>query len=166
MKIRYSLRSFLLLATLLGLVLVLVLSLVMRPARIEVASQSRKYDDLAWYVIDEHTSPSAGRHVAIYLAWLCERDGLINSEFHDESPESMLRLKKREITPLEFLQECDGVLMSDFMSEDGMLFSDFYYNEYSTDFRSIDTRGATSWQLYDDLKPLLDQRFEAWEASN
>lgn len=107
----------------------------------------------------------------------------------EESAEALKRLKRRELTGLEYLLEyCDGKFWDEDLDERGNAFAaDYYdgqsafatqYGSYLSDYCEVFNRLAAeqgreypsiyyvenSWENYDRLKPMLDDRFAQWEV--
>ena len=123
---------------------------------------------------DELDEKSGGIHIGMFLAWAINND--LIGEFHTtESIESISKVKLRQITGTEFLQqECDERLWEEDLNQEGNEFAKFYYesNIYYSDYESILSNGLStlyhvkdSWENYDKLSIKLNEQFNIWQAS-
>ncbi len=113
-----------------------------------------------------------GTHIGMYLAWIVNNE--LYGELHqEESSESIEKLKNREITGLDFLiNDCDEKFWTEDLNEDGEAFTKHYYTEhYFVDYEKIlGTNLSTlyhvenSWDNYDKIATVLDQRFKEWKS--
>ena len=113
-------------------------------------------------------------HIGMFLAWIINND-LQGEFFDDEMPDGIKELKSRKITGRDFLIEyCDEVLMGEEFTEDGLSFSeDYYEGDYIFDYEKTLAENLPSvyhvedtWENYDKLAPLIDKRFEEWKRNN
>lgn len=108
----------------------------------------------------------------MFLVW-----GLLSGlagEIHE--PPQFEELKRRGITPGRFfLDECDGKFTDEDLDDEGNAFAaayfDFETGEYLQDYEGTLAQEvatlyhvADTWENYDLLKPVLDQRFSEWRA--
>ena len=139
-----------------------------------------KYDDASWHSggkFPKDLPPEAGAtHTGMFVTWAL-LSGLAGEIFTDDSPEAISELKSRLITPGRFfLSYCDGKFTDEDLNDLGNAFAESYFNfetgRYLADF------GATfggrlpelyyvkdSWENFDLLKPVLDDRFAKWKKS-
>lgn len=119
-----------------------------------------------------------GTHIGMYYTWLADK-GLLNfedydEEFKKETEDSIQELLDHKTTPGIFLIEnCDGTLLGDEISQEGNEFTNVYYlKSYDLDYlETLDSDGqlpslyhiADTWENYIKLKPVLDKRFEQWK---
>jgi len=149
------------------------------------------YDRIDWHSGGEFPAGlpdnNGGTHIGMFLAWAFCRG--MAGEFHrEESAEMIKRLLRREITGLDFLIEaCDEKFWDEDLNDQGNAFAADYYNKsafathhgsYLADYRDVFNRYAAehgfeyptvyhvenSWENFDRLKPMLDQRFDEWQA--
>jgi len=150
------------------------------------------YDRIDWHsggkFPDDLPEENGGIHIGMFLAWLLNQG--MASDFHrTDSPGELRRLANREMTGLEFLIDaCDGKLWEDDLNDQGNAFTVDYYDAKSTfarqhgnflqDYCDVFNRHAAAqgfeypsvyhvqntWEKFDQLKPILDQRFSQWQA--
>ena len=150
------------------------------------------YDRIDWHsggkFPDDLPEENGGIHIGMFLAWLLNQG--MASDFHrTDSPGELRRLANREMTGLEFLIDaCDGELWEDDLNDQGNAFTVDYYDAKSTfarqhgsflqDYCDVFNRHAAAqgfeypsvyhvqntWEKFDQLKPILDQRFSQWQA--
>ena len=150
------------------------------------------YDRIDWHsggkFPDDLPEENGGIHIGMFLAWLLNQG--MASDFHrTDSPRELRRLANREMTGLEFLIDaCDGKLWEDDLNDQGNAFTVDYYDAKSTfarqhgsflqDYCDVFNRHAAAqgfeypsvyhvqntWEKFDQLKPILDQRFSQWQA--
>ena len=131
---------------------------------------------------------NGGTHIGMFLAWAF-KNGLAGSLHTRESTALLGQLGRREITGRDFLIEaCDGKFWEDDLNDTGQAFAaDYYENEsgfakqfssYLTDYCDVFDRHAAAngfeyestyhvedtWENYDRLEPLLDERFCQWQV--
>jgi hypothetical protein len=107
----------------------------------------------------------------MYLAWLVEKD-LLASAFVDRYPNEVRQCRDHMLKGSQLLQECcDDVLVSEYLSELGKAFSDFYYDELFLDdyVDTLDDAALPSiyhvlddWDSYATLRLVLEQRYQHW----
>ncbi|MFC5406339.1 hypothetical protein [Cohnella soli] len=150
------------------------------------------YDRIDWHSGGDFPKDlpeeSGGIHIGMFLAWLaCEN---MLGDFHrEESADETKRLKNREITGLQFLIDaCDSKLWEEDLNDNGNAFTVDYYDEKSQfaqqngsflqDYCDVFNRHAeahgfeypsvyhvgNTWENFDRLKPILDQRFSQWQV--
>lgn len=136
-----------------------------------------KFDDAESYFLNAtregYTWEAAATHIGMYVTWLIEQ-----SLFGDNADAVAVgRVKSRHMTGAEFVEEhCDGKLLDEDLSEDGLAFTEWYYERYLDDYcrhfrldGSADALAnvANTWDNYERLKPLLDGALAKWrrEAS-
>jgi hypothetical protein len=137
-----------------------------------------KYDDAEYCFLNFETdrlpNEAGGTHTGMYLAWAASK-GLLDMDF-DEAV--LAPLKARQVTGSQFyFQRCDGKLTDDDFNDVGNAFTASYYEKsFAADYQQVFAdqmpNGAQStddfcsvpdtWENYDRLAPLLDQRFEQW----
>jgi hypothetical protein len=116
-------------------------------------------------------------HTGMFLGWLIEH-GLVSSEFSEDHADEIQKFIKKEMTGAEIFQSnCDGVLAVEDLSDTGNRFAlpyfDFEKGQYLTDYENVLGQGLPSlyyvkdtWDNYEKLKAVIDQRFYAWQNKN
>src|ERR1043166_7801129 len=141
-----------------------------------------KHDDASWHAGGEFPADlaaSAGAtHIGMFVAWAA-LNGLAGSVHTEEFPEPLEALRRREITPGQFLQQaCDGKFTDEDLSVEGNRFAEAYYPSaddrwhYIADYAATLFRGepslyhvADTWENYDCLVPVLQRRFREWQTT-
>lgn len=113
-------------------------------------------------------------HIGMFLAWIINNN--LQGEFFDEEmPDEMSDLRNRKITGRDFLIDCcDEVLMDEEFSEEGLAFSeDYYETSYMFDYADTLAGDLSSayhvqdiWENYDKIAPVIDKRFAEWKKDN
>lgn len=142
------------------------------------------YDRIDWHSGGDYPADlpeeNGGIHIGMFLAWALGHG--MAGEFHrEESAEALKRLKQRELTGLEYLVEyCDGKFWDEDLNERGNAFAaDYYdgqsafaaqYGSYLNDYCEVFNQYPSiyhvenTWENYDRLQPLLDERYAQWEV--
>lgn len=136
------------------------------------------YDKAKWHYggdFPDHLDEfQAYVHTGMYIAWLIENE-LFDDHDLSKTKEEVQRVKERKKTGANFYNDAlDGVLLDDDISEIGNEFSYFYYelkngvylNDYSEIFEENSQtlyHVKDSWENYDKLKPVIDNRFKKWK---
>jgi len=136
-----------------------------------------KYDDASWHYggkFPKDLPTEAGAtHTGMFVAWAI-LSGLAGEIHTDDFPETIPRLKSRSITPGKFFLElCDGKFTDEDLNDEGNAFAHAYFDfdtgKYLADYEA--TLGGElpelyyvrdSWENFDLLKPVLDQRLKEW----
>lgn len=146
------------------------------------------YDRSDWHDADDLPEGSGGTHIGMFLAWAFSR-GMAGDFHREESDADLKRLARREITGREFLIEaCDEKLWEDDLNDEGNALAADYYDHksafaqqhgtYLTDYDAVFSQVANergealdslylvedTWENFDRLSPLLDQRLEQWRT--
>ncbi len=139
-----------------------------------------KYDDASWHYggdfPDDLPNEAGATHIGMFVAWalLIDLGGSIHLE---DYPEEFAKLRSREVTPAQFfLQACDEKFTDDDLSEEGNAFAQFYYEpddaNYLEDYVMILCQNlpslyhvADTWDNFELLKPILDERFSSWRRA-
>jgi hypothetical protein len=148
-----------------------------RPPRVEPMSGPpddfgpRKYDDVDYYVGAAHEAgqrhENAFAHIGFYLAWLIRHD------MHDQRAfptEHVRALKQGEMTGSDLADDCDGTLVSDLMTDEGIAFSDARYESYVAEYERLFS-DAEAFTVVDDaatyalVAPVIDRLYADWVAS-
>jgi hypothetical protein len=115
---------------------------------------------------------NGGTHIGMYLAWIIQR-GLGSSVLRKQAGDSLPLLTKRKITGRKLLfAELDQKFFGTLLTKVGKDFTRDYYetNCYIDDYEAV-LGGALptlyhvqdSWDNYDKLAPIIDQRFSGWQ---
>lgn len=111
-------------------------------------------------------------HTGMFLGWIIDH-GLYSDWFGKELSRYITDFKARKMTGAKVFQECDGVLMSDMLSEEGNEFAQNYFDfkrgMYLRDYGELLGKGlrtiyhvADSWPNYEKLKKRIDKRYRDW----
>jgi hypothetical protein len=133
------------------------------------------YDRADWHYGGNYPSDlppeNGGTHIGMFLAWAAGA-GLIGELHVQESADELRKLREREITGCQFLfTVCDEKFWEEDLNAEGNAFAQDYYasDEYFDDYSKIlGDRCETlyhvedSWENFDRLRPLLDQRLDNW----
>ncbi len=138
-----------------------------------------KYDDASWHYggdFPKDLPQSAGAtHTGMFVAWAF-LTGLAGDIFISDFPDEISKLRTRTMTPGRFfLDACDGKFTDEDLNDVGNSFAEAYFDfetgKYVADYDAalggdLPTlyHVRDSWENFDRLKPLLDQRFAEWRA--
>ena len=140
---------------------------------------SGKYDDAEWHYGGQYPDDvpvSHGfTHIGFFLAWAAERD-LLSEYMHQETGDVVASIRRRDVEPVRLLEVWDGILVDDMLSDEANDFTRQYYSmemserTYNIDYANVFGdeniyRVEPSWDNYDKLKPVLDDRFNEWRAA-
>lgn len=141
-----------------------------------------KYDDASWHYEGDFPSDlptSAGAtHIGMFLARAVS-NGFAGPILTEDSPETLKRLRQRQITPAQLLiLACDGKFTDEDLSDEGNEFARYYFNSdgkwgaYLTAYETaLGQREPTlyhiadTWTNYDCLAPIIQKRFDEWRGS-
>lgn len=116
-------------------------------------------------------------HTGMFFGWLLEND-LIGDEFKSNFEEEIELFKTRKLTGSQIFERClDGVLLLEDVSELGNRFALYYFDfdngQYLADYEEILIgelqsmyHVADTWANYEDLRVVIDKRFEEWKNQN
>ena len=86
-----------------------------------------KYDDADWHYTEDFPEEYAGVHIALYLKW-CFLKGWAGNTHLEEWPEDVKDLITGNLSATQFLcKNCDNMLTSEDLNEEGNLFTRNYY---------------------------------------
>jgi hypothetical protein len=138
-----------------------------------------KYDDASWHYggnFPADLPPEAGAtHTGMFVVWAFLA-GLAGELHTEECQEDLDRLRARELTPGRyFLAVCDGKFVDEDLNDEGNAFAQAYFDfekgQYVSDYERVLCAGLPSvyhvedsWESYQKLKPVLDQRLAEWRA--
>ena len=138
-----------------------------------------KYDDASWHYEGDFPRDmpieAGGTHIGMFLAWAL-LSGLSGELHLVDLPEELEQLRSRTVTTgAFFMKACDGKLTEEDMNDEGNAFAQNYFEaqtgQYLYDYEN--TLGgdlpdlyhvADTWENFERIKPLLDQRFGEWRA--
>ncbi|HGM7335586.1 TPA: hypothetical protein ACKQCJ_001915 [Stenotrophomonas maltophilia] len=138
-----------------------------------------KYDDASWHSDGDFPAdlpPEAGAtHIGMYLAWLLLR-GMASEDLRNDMQDELAALNRRAVTPGQFILVCDGKLVDDMINDEANAFTAEYYDmengQYLDDYEDLlgkDVQDlyhvADTWENFDQLAPVIAQRFIAWQAA-
>ena len=137
---------------------------------------TKKYDDASWHYDGDFPSDlpvEAGfTHIGMFVVWAISANLVIGEEDITDLDELQRSVLNRSMTPGGLLErEYDGKFCDDCLTEEGKAFATAYYeNRYIDDYCGLLEEGLPSsyhiedsWDTFDKLKPLLDQRFNEWK---
>ena len=139
-----------------------------------------KYDDASWHSggnFPKDLAAEAGAtHTGMFVAWALLSG--MGGEIHvTDFPDEIAKLRSRSITPGKFfLDVCDGKFTDEDLNEEGNAFTQAYFDfdkgNYLTDYDAVlaGDLGSLyyvkdSWDNFDLIKPMLDQRFAEWKSN-
>jgi hypothetical protein len=115
---------------------------------------------------------NGGTHIGMYLAWIIHRD-LGSAVLRKYTRDSLPLLRERKITGRKLLfTELDERFLGSLLTKVGKDFTRDYYetNCYIDDYEAALGGGLPtlyhvedSWDNYDKLAPIIDQRFSRWQ---
>jgi hypothetical protein len=138
---------------------------------------SEKYDDASWHYGGDFPTDlpheAGATHSAMFVAWAL-LNGLSGEIHIHDFPDDISPLRVRAVTPGQFfLTSCDGKFIEEDLNDEGNAFVrayfDFESGSYLTDYARVLAVGLPSyyhvpdtWETFDQLRPVLDARFQAW----
>ena len=137
-----------------------------------------KYDDASWHYgaknFPKHLPDVAGAtHTGMFVAWAL-LSGLAGSIHVEDFPDDVPKLESRLVTPGAFFYEaCDGKFTDEDLNDEGNKYAQHYYDLeqglYFKDYEAVLDNDvselyevADTWENFDKLRPMLDQRFQEW----
>jgi hypothetical protein len=140
-----------------------------------------KYDDSEFYFLnfedDSLDNDAAATHIGMYMAWIVLHE--MAAQWHlNEDAEALRELKARAMTPGAFaLDVIDGQMHDGDLSPFGNRFSQWYFQDhYYTDYADLFDVSLEvnvefcsvpdTWENFDRLALLLDDRLEEWKAEH
>ncbi|MEO6456839.1 MAG: recombinase family protein [Chloroflexia bacterium] len=144
------------------------------------------YDKAKWHYRGDYPGDlpieQAFVHIGIFFGWIIDHELYI--KFYLDTHLKLIQLiqafKRRQTTGAKVLEECDGALMDDMLSDEGNRFAQSYYKDHYVDDLSelfdqldvLDTpkNGEPSlyhikdtWENYKKIKNKIDQRYTEWK---
>ncbi|WP_306252912.1 hypothetical protein [Parvularcula sp. IMCC14364] len=117
---------------------------------------------------------NAFTHTGFYLTWLAEND-LLSDETTTYHRDRIVQLSKRNISPVKLYEVGDGSLIGEILSVQGCKFSIGYFEfetgsylqDYVATFPDLPSvyHVEPTWENYDKIKPVIDQRYREWRDS-
>jgi len=139
-----------------------------------------KYDDASWHHGGDFPAnlppEAAATHTGMFVAWAF-LSGLAGEIHIHDFPDDVPSLESRTITPGKFfLSSCDGKFTDEDLNDQGNAFAAAYFNfdngRYLGDYESTLGQESPSlyhiedsWENFDRLRPVLDQRFSEWKRN-
>jgi len=141
------------------------------------------YDRADWHYEGDFPSllpkENGGTHIGMFITWIIQND-LIGETHIEDSKKLLEKVKSKQMTGREFFfAECNEKFWDTDLTKEGNEFTQFYYadekkgdhayGQYLVDYENI--LGIShdslyeiedSWDNYDKLKPILDDRFHEW----
>ena len=135
------------------------------------------YDRADWHYGGDYPAElppeNGGTHIGMFLAWVILHE--LEGELHQEnSAEALTAVRARTMTGREFLtRECDEKFWEEDLNAEANAFAHWYYEGnalYLEDYErvlgdSVETlyHVADTWQNYDLLAVVIDERFAEWQ---
>lgn len=143
----------------------------------ELEFDDMKYDDAEWHYggdFPDGTPVSYGfTHIGFFLSWVVETD-LLSDFIRSESPGAVIAARNRTVSPIALLEDWDGKLVNDMLTEEGNKFAAYYYNlesdsgyipDYVEEFSEYGAYEVEpTWENFDRIKPVIDRRYQEWRA--
>ena len=111
-------------------------------------------------------------HIGMYLGWIIDHEHY-SEYFEDEADIQIYRFRNRQISCTILSEIWDGYLGYELFSENGNLFTYYYYGGgiYRKDYQTLLAESLPSlyhvidsWENYDRLAQKISQRFTEWQA--
>ena len=109
----------------------------------------------------------ASTHIGIYMEWIIKHN--LEGDLHKQSSkESLKKVRNNEMNGTEFfLKECGGKLYDDDFNEEGLNFTESYYDDYLSDYGvealMISDKGVYdvehTRESYDYMAEMLDEAY-------
>jgi hypothetical protein len=138
-----------------------------------------KYDDASWHsggkFPQDLPAEAGATHTGMFVAWAF-LSGLAGQLHIEDFPDDLPKLRSRAVTPGRyFLATCDGKFTDEDLNDEGNAFAQTYFDlqkgQFVADYER--TVGANlpsiyhvpdTWETFDRLRPIFDQRLSAWRA--
>jgi hypothetical protein len=138
-----------------------------------------KYDDASWHsggkFPQDLRAEAGATHTGMFVAWAF-LSGLAGQLHIEDFPDDLPKLRSRAVTPGRyFLATCDGKFTDEDLNDEGNAFAQTYFDlqkgQFVADYER--TVGANlpsiyhvpdTWETFDRLRPIFDQRLSAWRA--
>lgn len=121
---------------------------------------------------------NGGTHIGMFLAWLIHHH-LESTFLQEEAAAELAAVRNRQMTGRDFLmQVCDEKFIEEDLSDEGLAFTRFYYDNnspnegYIADYEKALSRILPSvyhvednWENYDRIEPYISQAYRGWKAT-
>jgi hypothetical protein len=139
-----------------------------------------KYDDFSWHFEGDYSKntpkQNGATHIAMFLGWAISRNEISTSlyDLSEQAAKALQDVINKKITPRTYIiKYCDGVLLSDYLSEEINNFAENYYEKlYLKDylytfpyFKNMVYKVPNIWENYDLILLLLDNRLKEWKSN-
>lgn len=112
-------------------------------------------------------------HIGVYLGWMIEHN-LCSDEFEEESRMMIIRFLRREISCTILSELWDGYLGTDYFTNQGNLFTNYYYGGgiYRRDYENV-LMGPDmpslyhvkdTWENFERMSRKISERYFAWRT--
>ncbi|MEM8964776.1 MAG: hypothetical protein AAGE93_00045 [Bacteroidota bacterium] len=110
-------------------------------------------------------------HIGMYLGWIIDNE-LYSEYFEDEADTQIFRFKNRDISCTILSEIWDGYLGHELFSEDGNLFTFYYYGGglYRKDYEELLSNNLPSlyhvkdtWENYNNISQNITLRYRDWK---
>jgi hypothetical protein len=136
-----------------------------------------KYDDIKWHLNDEYPRDldrnRALTHMGMFIGWVIDK-GFEGNILKENFPKQLQEFRDRKITGAKFLELCsDNKLVSEDLNNEANQFAKYYYasDKYLDDYVDLsDDNNETifhepdNWDKYDEVKNLIEKRYEEWKS--
>ncbi len=124
-------------------------------------------DDLSEHMAAAGSLERAAAPLGLFLAW-CGNLHLLSSAFQEAHAEPLLRLRYRELSPLDFLTTTTGgAIEAEHLTEEGQRFVASYYERYFEDvtrvFNGDPYAAQGDWGAYERMAGVLTRRYMDWK---
>lgn len=138
-------------------------------------------DRMDWHQTEEYPSDlpyeNSGTHIGMYLAWIINNH-LLSEDLEEDCAEEAQAVCNRTMTGRDFLIDvCDEKFLDDDLSEEGLNFTNSYYNDfddnsrhYFEDYEDVLVKDLPSsyhventWENYDLLEPFITKAYQNWK---
>ncbi|MBD2715906.1 hypothetical protein KBK19_12755 [Microvirga sp. STR05] len=129
---------------------------------------------------EELPDENGATHIGMFIAWIIQQE--LEGEVHHEDEDGKQALeavRQRTMTGRDFLQtQCDEKFWAEDLNDEGLAFAHYYYSDeegglgsYYEDYEQTLAADLPTiyhvedtWNNYDRLKPVIDQRFAEWKS--
>ncbi len=113
-------------------------------------------------------------HSGMYLLWL-DANGMFVAPGDEDDLANLMRARQRQMTPGAYFGDAHGGWFGpDDLTDEGLAFTRSYYTDkgYKADYRAHVLKprsnfysSADTWETYELIAPVLDERFAAWKEA-
>ncbi len=140
--------------------------------------EGEKIDDYKWHysgaITEENEDNQLCFGMGVFFSW-CIMNNLSNMDYKEEASKIRQLYMKREHGPgIAFLDLFGGTLHEAYLNDKGYaLAAEYYQDQYIDDLTSTLNMpegeyiytGPDTWDEYDKVAPIIQKRFEEWQAS-